>query len=49
METKNVRSRATRLMPTATKKAMATAAREGNGGMRDGDGDLGCGQQRWQW
>ncbi len=37
--TKQVRSRATRLMPTATKKAMATVAREGNGGKGDGDGD----------
>jgi hypothetical protein len=35
------KSRATRLMPTATKKAMAiaTAAREGDGGKRDGNGD----------
>ncbi len=34
-----VRSRATRSMPTVTKKAMATAAREEDGGKRDGDGD----------
>jgi hypothetical protein len=39
MTTKKVRSRATRLMPTAMKKAMATITKEGDGGKRDGNGD----------
>jgi hypothetical protein len=39
MATKKVMSRATRSMPMAMNEAMATAAREGDGGKRDGNGD----------